>query len=58
MYATSSLSVPFIVMETTDLMYDLKLHWHRRFDNDSRSIWLRDELATVFAQDPQLDGGL
>jgi hypothetical protein len=45
-------------METTDLMYDLKLHWHRRFDNDSRSIWLRDELATVFAQDPQLDGGL
>ena len=31
-----------------DLTYDLKLHWHRRFDNESRSIWLRDELAAVF----------
>jgi DNA-binding transcriptional LysR family regulator len=31
-----------------DLTYDLKLHWHRRFDNDSRSIWLRDQLAVIF----------
>lgn len=31
-----------------DITYDLKLHWHRRFDNEPRSIWLRDQLATVF----------
>lgn len=31
-----------------DLTYELKLHWHRRFDNESRSIWLRDQLAAIF----------
>jgi DNA-binding transcriptional LysR family regulator len=31
-----------------DLTYDLKLHWHRRFDNEPRSIWLREQLAAVF----------
>ena len=31
-----------------DLTYDLKLHWHRRFDNEPRSSWLREQLAAVF----------
>jgi DNA-binding transcriptional LysR family regulator len=31
-----------------ELTYDLKLHWHRRFDNEPRSIWLREQLAAVF----------
>jgi len=31
-----------------DLTYDLKLHWHRRFDKEPRSIWLREQLAAVF----------
>jgi len=31
-----------------DLTYDLRLHWHRRFDNDPRSSWLREQLAEVF----------
>jgi DNA-binding transcriptional LysR family regulator len=31
-----------------DLTYDLRLHWHRRFDNDPRSSWLREQLAAVF----------
>jgi len=31
-----------------DISYDLKLHWHRRFDNEPRSIWLRDQLVAVF----------
>ena len=31
-----------------DLTYDLKLHWHRRFDHEPRSIWLREQLAAVF----------
>jgi DNA-binding transcriptional LysR family regulator len=31
-----------------DISYDLKLHWHRRFDNEPRSLWLREQLADVF----------
>jgi DNA-binding transcriptional LysR family regulator len=31
-----------------DLTYDLRLHWHRRFDSEPRSIWLREQLAAVF----------
>src|SRR5262249_39875679 len=31
-----------------DITYDLKLHWHRRFDNEPRSVWLREQLAAVF----------
>ncbi len=31
--------------------FDLKLHWHRRFDNEPRNRWLRDELASVFRQE-------
>lgn len=31
-----------------DLTYDLKLHWHRRFDKEPRSIWLREQLAAAF----------
>jgi DNA-binding transcriptional LysR family regulator len=31
-----------------DIPYELKLHWHRRFDNDPRSLWLREQLAAVF----------
>ena len=30
------------------LTYDVKLHWHRRFDNEPRSVWLREQLAIVF----------
>lgn len=31
-----------------DIAYDLKLHWHRRFDNEPRSRWLREQLVAVF----------
>jgi DNA-binding transcriptional LysR family regulator len=31
-----------------DLGYELKLHWHRRFDNDPRSLWIREQMAAVF----------
>jgi hypothetical protein len=31
-----------------DLPYDLKLHWHRRFDDEARSVWVREQLAAVF----------
>lgn len=33
-----------------DVTYDLKLHWHRRFDNDPRNTWLRDQLFTVLKE--------
>ena len=35
-----------------DLTYDLKLHWHRRFDNEPRSIWLREQLAADLQGSP------
>jgi len=35
-----------------DLPYDLRLHWHRRFDNEPRSRWIREQMAAVF-QDHQ-----
>lgn len=31
-----------------DLPYDLTLHWHRRFDNEPRSLWIREQMAAVF----------
>jgi DNA-binding transcriptional LysR family regulator len=34
--------------------FDLKFHWHRRFDNEARSRWLREQLAEVFREDPTL----
>ena len=35
-----------------DISYDLKIHWHRRFDNDPRSVWLREQLAIVLRTHP------
>ena len=32
--------------------FDLKLHWHRRFDNEPRNKWLRDQLSGVLQGDP------
>jgi DNA-binding transcriptional LysR family regulator len=31
--------------------FDLKLHWHRRFDNEPRNRWLRDQLIDIFRED-------
>jgi DNA-binding transcriptional LysR family regulator len=31
--------------------FDLKLHWHRRFDNEPRNKWLRDQLIEIFSED-------
>ena len=28
--------------------FELKLHWHRRFDNEPRNRWLRDQLTRSF----------
>jgi DNA-binding transcriptional LysR family regulator len=33
-----------------DVQYDLKLHWHRRFDNEPRSLWLREQLTSIFRE--------
>ena len=33
-----------------DVQYDLKLHWHRRYDREPRSIWLRDQLTSIFKE--------
>jgi DNA-binding transcriptional LysR family regulator len=31
-----------------DIPYELKLYWHRRFDNEPRSLWIREQLAAAF----------
>ena len=28
--------------------FDLKQHWHRKFHNDSRSQWIRKQIAQLF----------
>jgi DNA-binding transcriptional LysR family regulator len=45
---TSLTSQVVAALPPFDVEYELKLHWHRRFDNDPRSLWLRDQLAAVF----------
>jgi DNA-binding transcriptional LysR family regulator len=34
--------------------FELKLHWHRRFDNEPRSQWLRQQMMEVFRDDPAI----
>ena len=34
--------------------FDLRLHWHRRFDNEPRNKWLREQLAHVFRDDASM----
>jgi len=42
---TSKLAAALPPFDVTD---DLKIHCHRRFDNEPRSIWLREQLAAAF----------
>jgi DNA-binding transcriptional LysR family regulator len=32
--------------------FDLKLQWHRRFDNEPRNRWLREQIVKIFRDDP------
>ena len=43
-----------------EITYELKMHWHRRFDNDPRSVWLREELMQAFKRRDWLEapGGI
>ena len=34
--------------------FELRLHWHRRFDNEPRNRWLRDQLGELFREDRRL----
>jgi DNA-binding transcriptional LysR family regulator len=43
---SSQLAVALPPFEITG--FDLKLHWHRRFDNEPRNRWLREQLVGVF----------
>ncbi len=31
--------------------FELKLHWHRRFDNEPRNRWLREQVTTLLRDD-------
>ncbi len=46
---TSLMSSVVAALPPFDISYDLKLYWHRRFDNEPRSRWLREQLAAVFS---------
>ena len=39
-----------------DVAIDLKLHWHRRFDNEPRSRWLRDQFIHSYGKASQANG--
>jgi DNA-binding transcriptional LysR family regulator len=43
---SSQLAVALTPFEITG--FELKLHWHRRFDNEPRNRWLRDQLTRIF----------
>jgi DNA-binding transcriptional LysR family regulator len=45
---TSLTSAVVATLPPFDLTYDLRLYWHRRFDNEPRSLWIRKQLAAVF----------
>jgi DNA-binding transcriptional LysR family regulator len=45
---TSLTSAVVASLPPFDLTYDLRLYWHRRFDNEPRSLWIRKQLAGVF----------
>jgi DNA-binding transcriptional LysR family regulator len=34
--------------------FDLKLQWHRRFDNEPRNRWLREQLISMFRDAPSI----
>ena len=38
-----------------DISFDLKLHWHRRFDNDPRNAWLREQMIALFSDHQWLE---
>jgi DNA-binding transcriptional LysR family regulator len=48
---SSRLAVALPPFEITG--FDLKLHWHRRFDNEKRNRWLREQVADVLRDDRQ-----
>jgi DNA-binding transcriptional LysR family regulator len=52
---TSLTSVLVMALPPFDLAYDLRLYWHRRFDNEPRSVWIRKQLAAVFGDRKWLD---
>jgi DNA-binding transcriptional LysR family regulator len=46
---TPDLVVAMPPMDVAD--HDLKQHWHRKFDNDPRNRWLREQVAELFNDD-------
>ena len=47
-------SWPSRCRRTTSTGFDLKLHWHRRFDNEPRNRWLREQVAAMVRDDPSM----
>jgi DNA-binding transcriptional LysR family regulator len=50
-FASLSPDLAVAALPFDDVVLDLKLHWHRRFDNEPRSRWLREQFIQSYAQD-------
>jgi DNA-binding transcriptional LysR family regulator len=50
-FAQQSRDLAVAALPFEDVVLDLKLHWHRRFDNEPRSRWLREQFIRSYADD-------
>jgi DNA-binding transcriptional LysR family regulator len=51
-FASLSPALAVAALPFDTLTFDLKLHWHRRFDNEPRSRWLREQFIRSYTQAP------
>jgi DNA-binding transcriptional LysR family regulator len=50
-FASASSGLAVAELPFVDVSFDLKLHWHRRFDNEPRSRWLREQFSRSYAEE-------
>lgn len=50
-FATVSPDLAVATLPFDTVTFDLKLHWHRRFDNEPRSRWLREQFIRSYSNE-------
>jgi DNA-binding transcriptional LysR family regulator len=51
-FASASPDLAVAALPFDGVSFDLKLHWHRRFDNEPRSRWLREQFIRSYTEKP------
>jgi DNA-binding transcriptional LysR family regulator len=51
-FASVSPGLAVATLPFEGVSFDLKLHWHRRFDNEPRSRWLREQFIRSYTEEP------